>query len=445
MLDLANKKVCVIGYGKSGRAAAEKLLDMGAKVKISDSKEIQDKIIGQNIEYETAGHSVDFCCNSDLIIVSPGVHLDISPIEEAKKRNIPVISEIELAFNFLSKPIIAITGTNGKTTTTTLIGEILKNAGLRVAVAGNIGTPLISVDDSNLDYVVAEISSYQLETIENFRPHIAVLLNITPDHLERYKNMENYLLAKKRIFENQTSDDYCVYNFDDGLVVKATEGVFSKKVPFSLKNALQDGFFVNGEYAVRLSENVTEPVFKLDDLKIKGWHNVENALAASAVSYLCGVSRNDIAKTLRQFNGVEHRIEYVRTINGVDFYNDSKATNPDSTIVALKAISRGKNIILILGGRDKGTDLDLMVEEIKKCVKHVFLVGEAAQRFENALRDKGFLEITKIDSLSGAVEASLNYASFGDTVLLSPACASFDMFNDFEHRGRVFKDIVNSL
>jgi UDP-N-acetylmuramoylalanine--D-glutamate ligase len=447
-MDFHDKKVCIIGYGKSGRAAAERLLAAGATVKVSENMvgTIHElSLQSDKIQFESGGHTADFCCDADMIVVSPGVHLDIPAIEEARKNDIPVISEIELAFLFFSKPIIAVTGTNGKTTTATLIGEMLKSARLRTVVAGNIGLPLVSIDDSSLDYVVAEVSSYQLETIDRFRPHIAVLLNLTPDHMDRYKTMEAYTEAKKRIFMNQTPDDVCIFNQDDGLVREAVSDVVSKRAPFSRKQALDSGLFINQGFAVRLNENVADAVFSTDEVRIKGGHNLENALAAASAALCCGVPYADIAGTLREFPGVEHRIEFVRSVNGVDFFNDSKATNPDSTVVALKAISRGGNVILILGGRDKGTSLKDMCDTVKYSAKSVVLIGEASDRFEWELKERGVSQVHRSASLEDAVKLSLSMSSSGDSVLLSPACASFDMFKDFEDRGKAFKGIVNGL
>jgi len=444
-MDFQNKKVCIIGYGKSGRAAAERLLSAGAVIKISESRDNVDGIRELPVEFEFGGHTPQFCCDADLIVVSPGVHLDIPAIEEAKKRSVPVISEIELAWRFFSKPVIAITGTNGKTTTTTLVGEMLKDAGFRVAVAGNIGLPLISVDDSILDYIVAEISSYQLETIEDFKPHIAVMLNLTPDHLERYKTMEAYGAAKQRVFMNQNGDDFFVFNNDDPLVVKMAERAPSKKVPFSRTSAVLGGLFLNEGHMVRLKENYLESIIRTDEILIKGDHNIENAMAAAQTALLCGVSPSDIAKTLKDFKGVEHRIEFVRAVNGVAFYNDSKGTNPDSTIVALKTLAKDRNIVLILGGRDKGTDLGPLCQKVLETVKEAVLIGEAADRFDHALRSVGYGSIHRASSMEEAVRRSFELSGDGTSVLLSPACASFDMFKDFEHRGKVFKEIVHSL
>ncbi len=448
-MDFTNKKICILGYGRSGKAAAERLFFAGAHVKVSESKPVGANgrlpVPPEGIEYESGGHTLGFCLDNDFIVVSPGIHLDIPVIEEAIKKGVPVISEIELASMFFSKPMIAITGTNGKTTTTTLTGEIFKKAGYRVAVAGNIGIPLVSVDDKDLDYIIAEISSYQLETIDRFSPHIAVMLNLTPDHMERYGTMEAYGKAKQRIFKNQTSGDFLVYNHDDVEVREMTKNAYSRKVPFSRKESVSGGPFVNGGYMVRLNENYLESIIKISAIRIKGDHNIENALAAVSTALLCKIPVSDIAAALKEFGGVEHRIEHVATINGVEFLNDSKATNPDSTIVALKAVGKGGDIILILGGRDKGTDLADMSALVKERTKAVILIGEAGPRFEKALRASGFGNIHYETTLENAVRRGFSLSSKGDKVLLSPACASFDMFEDYEHRGRVFKESVRKL
>ncbi|MCX5749271.1 MAG: UDP-N-acetylmuramoyl-L-alanine--D-glutamate ligase [Candidatus Saganbacteria bacterium] len=445
-MDYINKKISIIGFGKSGQAAAKRLLQSGAVVKVSESGKAASLMDWmKDIQFEYGGHTFDFIKDSDLIVVSPGVHIDIPAIEEAKKAGIAVISEVELAFSFFSKPVIAVTGTNGKTTTTTLIGEIFRKAGYRVAVAGNIGDPLSEVDDKDLDFIIAEISSYQLEAIEKFRPQIAVLLNVTPDHLERYKTMEAYTAAKEKIFENQVPGDYLVFNHDDITVRKMADKASSRKYPFSREVAVEGGLFVNDGYIVRLKENYLEAVIKLEDIKIKGSHNVENCLAVAAASLICGISCADIEKTMKEFPGVEHRIEHVRTLKGIEFYNDSKATNPDSTIVALKTLSKGGELVLILGGRDKGTDLKPMCSVILNTAKKVILIGEAAKRFEEELRASGFTDIEKASSMEEAVRISFERSKDGGIVLLSPACASFDMFKDYEDRGRAFKKSVMEI
>lgn len=423
------KRVTVFGLGKSGTACVKKLVSLGAEVFATDSGNPSsiEELKQLGVELELGGHTLKSIESADLIVVSPGVHLDIPVLVEARKRGIPIISEVELAYKFLTKPIIAVTGTNGKTTTTTLIGEMLKAAGKRVFVGGNIGSPLVEVDDSGLDYVVAEISSYQLETIEKFKPWISLILNVQPDHLERHHTMDEYVRQKARIFINQTSDDYLVYNEDDPSVRQMVPSAKCQLIGFSKMKA---------------AEIIT---IKPEEIKIPGRHNLENALAAASAAYLCGVSREVVAQVLKTFPGVEHRIEYVATINGVEFYNDSKGTNPGSTMVAIETFL-GRKIVLILGGRDKGVDLGPLVKKVKEAVKAVVLVGEAAERFESALRSVGFHHVYHAGfSMEEAVKKSFSLSRPGEIVLLSPACASFDMFNNYEERGRTFKEIVRKL
>ena len=425
-----NNIVTVFGLAKSGIAAAKKLASLGAKVLVTDIKAEADPALLKELKQlgiaiELGGHSAKAIAGAELIVVSPGIHLDIPILEEAKQKGIPIISEIELAYCLLTKPIIAVTGTNGKTTTTTLIGELLKAGGKKVAVAGNIGYPLVAVDDQDLDYIVAEISSYQLETIDKFQPWISVILNIQPDHLDRHGSMEEYIKQKARIFKNQTSDDYLVFNGDDSAVKKMVKQAKVKLIEFSKKHP----------------EIIT---LAPGEIKIPGRHNLENALAAASAAYLCGVDKQTVAQVLKTFPGVEHRIEFITSINGVEFYNDSKATNPDSTLVAIETF-KDRGLILILGGRDKGVALDTLVSEIRQHVKAVVLVGEATQRFNEALTKAGYKNIYFADSMKGAAERSLKLGAPGDIALLSPACASFDMFSNFEERGRVFKQAVGEL
>ncbi|MFH1387250.1 MAG: UDP-N-acetylmuramoyl-L-alanine--D-glutamate ligase [bacterium] len=412
-MNLTGKHVTVFGLGKSGLAAVKKLESVGSIVKTSDTK--------------LGGHKLSDIEGSELIIVSPGIHLDIPVLEEAKKRQIPIISELELASYFLTKPIIAITGTNGKTTTTTLIGEILKAGGKKVAVAGNIGDPLVAVDDSQLDHIVVEVSSYQLETIDKFRPRISVILNIQPDHLERHHTMAEYIKQKAKIFKNQQGDDCVVYNEDDGEVRKMVREAKCEKQGFSKAKA---------------AEIIT---IAPSEIKIPGRHNLENALAAASVANLCGIPKEVTAKVLKTFPGVEHRIEFVTRINNIDFYNDSKGTNPDSTMVAIETFA-GKGIVLILGGKEKGVDLTPLINKIKASVKTVILIGEAAEIFAAALKDGGYDHYHQAGmSMEAGVKKAFSLAAPGDIVLLSPACASFDMFKNYEERGTVYKVICRNL
>ena len=415
-----NKNITVFGLGKSGLAAAQKLVSLGAKVFASDQNQVAVELPG--VELELGGHTEKSIQAADLIIVSPGVRLDIPILKKAKQKGIPIISEIELAFSLLKKPIIAVTGTNGKTTTTTLIGELLKAGGKKVVVAGNIGLPLIAVDDTNLDYIVAEISSYQLETIDKFKPWISIILNIQPDHLERHGSMAEYIKQKARIFMNQTSDDYVIFNEDDTIVKRMVKNARARVI----------GFSKNHPEIITIAP---------DQIKIPGRHNLENCLAAVQAAYLCGVAKKTAAEALKTFPGVPHRIELVKNIDNVDYYNDSKATNPDSTLVAIDTF-KGRGIVLILGGKDKGVSLDNLSKKIKARVKAVILLGQASARFSSALKKADFNSIYQTGSIKEAVSKSASLAKAGDVVLLSPACSSFDMFTNFEERGRVFKECV---
>ncbi|MFH1361328.1 MAG: UDP-N-acetylmuramoyl-L-alanine--D-glutamate ligase [bacterium] len=425
-MNYKDKKIVVFGLARSGLAAAQKLALLGARVTITDKKKeehFDPKIIrhlkGLGVICELGGHPENLLSGADLIVVSPGIHLDIPVLS---KTRVPIISEIELAFQLLKKPIIAVTGTNGKTTTTTLIGEMLKAGGKKVAVAGNIGNPLVEVDDVELDYIVAEISSYQLEVIDKFKPWISVILNIQPDHLERHKTMAEYIKQKAKIFLNQTGDDYLIYNLDDQEVSAMVKTAKSKLIPFSKSE----------------TEIIT---LSPKEIKIPGRHNLENALAAAKVADLCEIDGKTVAGVLRAFPGVEHRIEFTATINGVDFYNDSKATNPDSTLVAIETFA-GKGLVLILGGKDKGVSLAALSAKIKESVKGVILIGEAAQRFSQSLKTVGYENIYFTQTMNAAIEKARFLARPGEIVLLSPACASFDMFANFEERGQVFKKAV---
>lgn len=432
MNNFKGKHITVFGLAKSGIAAAKKLVSLGANVTVSEIKpasDIDTQVLKElqelEIDLELGGHSSKAIEFAEMLVVSPGIHLDIPILFEAKKKGITIISEIELAYRILSKPMIAVTGTNGKTTTTTLIGELLKAGGKKVAVAGNIGAPLVEVNDANLDYIVAEISSYQLETTVGFKPWISVILNISPDHLERHKSMEEYIGRKARIFMNQKSDDYVIFNMDDPEVTRIVKKAKAKLV----------GFTKSDQEIITLLPS---------EIKLPGRHNLENALAAAQAAYLCGVDKKTVADVLRIFSGVEHRIEFVSEIKGAEFYNDSKATNPDSTLVALETF-KGRGIILILGGRDKGVALDTLSQKVKEGVKAVVLIGEASQRFNNALAQVNFLNIYEAHSMEEAVKVAADLAKPRDIVLLSPACASFDMFSNFEERGRVFKDAVKMI
>jgi UDP-N-acetylmuramoylalanine--D-glutamate ligase len=453
MINFRNKQVAVFGIGKSGRALTEKLHNLGARVIATDTRTAAELTLGclkklSRVRFFFGEHPEEVLKNTDLIVLSPAVHLDLPVLEKARQKKIPVIGEVELAAKLLTKPIVAVTGTNGKSTTTALIGELLKNGGYRVKVAGNIGFPLTLVRDRNLDYIVAEISSYQLETIKNFRPLVSVILNITPDHMERHHSLVGYAQMKARIFENQIKEDFLVYNADDPWVKKIVNKAAVRKIPFSLKGQAPGGIYLDKDSQI-VSEISGRKIKLLPSgrLSLPGDHNVENFMAAAAVALILKVKPAALRKTLVTFKGLEHRLEFVREVSGVKFYNDSKGTNPDSTVIALKALAdkKKKRIVLIAGGRDKGTALGKLGSAIKKSVQAVILIGEAAPRFEKNFRRFCGRRLSSAATFKEAVSRAYELARPGEIVLLSPAAASFDMFKNFEHRGRVFKKLVWAL
>lgn len=447
-MNLCGKNVLVIGLGKSGIAAAVKLSELGADVIANDRREHIDDV---NLlrpyvkKLVLGGHLLEQLKDCELIIVSPGVPDDLEILNKARKNNIPIISELELGYMLASSPIIAITGTNGKTTTTTLIGEILKNAGKDVVIAGNIGVPLVDKvkKDRNIDYIVLEVSSFQLQNIMYFRPKVSVILNITEDHLDRHKTFENYISAKARIFENQGEDDFAVLNADDEKVSSLSSRIKGNIVFFSRKKELNKGVYIkNGVIVIKQGGNIT-PILKVDELRVKGLHNLENALAAICVSWIIGINFNTLAETLKVFTGVEHRLEYVTTISGVKFINDSKGTNPDASIKAIESID--SPLILIAGGYNKNSDFTNFIEAFDGKVKELVVIGDTAAIIEKEAKKCGFFQVHKAKSMTDAVLLAFKLAQPKDTVLLSPACASWDMFESFEERGQIFKKAVYSL
>jgi len=370
--------------------------------------------------------------------VSPGVPLDIPPLGAARRKGIPIVSEIEMAFRYLQGDVVAITGSNGKTTTTTLVGEVLNTTGRPVQVGGNIGTAMsLLVESSRPDTInVVEVSSFQLDGIWNFRPNVAVLTNITPDHLDRYADFKAYRASKFRIFENQQSSDFAVRNRDDAEVYPPITAGKGRQRFFSQRQAVDEGAHRSGE---TLCLNGS-PVMPVAEVTLRGAHNIDNILAAMTVADCYGVSPETMSETIRKFRGVEHRIEFVAEINGVRFFNDSKATNVDSSIKAVESFEG--NIIIILGGLDKGAPYAPLIEAMIPRVKRAILVGAAADKIADAIG--GRLSVSRADSMAGAVRLGMEHAGSGDVILLSPACASFDMFENYEHRGRVFKEAVLS-
>jgi UDP-N-acetylmuramoylalanine--D-glutamate ligase len=448
-MDVTNKRVLVVGLGKSGVASALFLKARGASVTVSDTKapdELKNEIpvlLDQGIAVETGGHGERTFRGQDLIVVSPGVPVDSPPLVQARALGEKVIGEIELAAEFFPGEIVAITGSNGKTTTTTLAGEILAAGGLSTVVGGNIGTPAISlVERSSAETIaVLEVSSFQLETIQTFHPRIAVVLNVTPDHLDRHRTFAAYTDAKARIFENQRAEDFAVLNADDptcvGLATRTKAGVFW----FSREKEVTQGAYVReGQVLFRDSKGQRE-IMLLSEIPLKGAHNVENVLAAVCVGALSGVDPAHIRQAVASFRAVEHRLEYVATIRGVEYYNDSKATNVDATIKALESFPA--NIHLILGGKDKGSDYSVLNDLLRQRVKRVYTIGAAAAKIESQIR--GTAIIIHAETLENAIKRASESAQPGDIVLLAPACASFDQFRSYEHRGKVFKEVVKAL
>jgi UDP-N-acetylmuramoylalanine--D-glutamate ligase len=448
-MDLKNQRVLVVGLGKSGVAAALFLKARGARVTVSDTKtedELRAEIpvlLDHGIAVETGGHGERTFRGQDLIVVSPGVPVDAAPLVQARALGETVIGEVELAAQFLPAPIVAITGSNGKTTTTTLTGEILAGAGFQTLVGGNIGTPAISLAERarTASFVVLEVSSFQLETIKAFRPRVAVILNITPDHLDRHRTFQTYVEAKARIFDNQQDDDFAVLNADDPTTAALGGRTRAQVFWFSRKKEMEKGACVRDGRVLFRDGNGQREIMLASEIPLKGAHNLENALAAICVGSLLGCEAKQIRRTVQQFKAVEHRLEYVATIQGVEYYNDSKATNVDATIKALESFPA--NIHLILGGKDKGSDYTLLNELLRARVKRVYTIGAAAAKIE--LHIKGAAEIVHAETLENAVRRAAAMAKEGDVVLLAPSCASFDQFQSYEHRGRVFKEAVHAL
>lgn len=450
-MELKGKKILVLGAAISGISVARILQELGAAVTLSDAKtadKLKHDISGLSaagVKLSLGNQDDSLLDGTDILVLSPGVSIYIPLVEAAKSRGIAVMSEIEVAYRLTKTPIVAITGTNGKTTTTTLTGEILKAAGREVVVGGNIGQALSAEVQgvSPAGVVVAEISSFQLEGVSEFRPHVAAILNLTPDHIDRHRDLATYQAMKERIFANQTGEDYLVLNYDDPPVRAMAERAPSQVVYFSRLSELPEGFCLK-DGMIRLSwKGERYDICPAAALKIPGSHNVENALAACAAAYFAGAGVRDMAAVLTTFAGVEHRIEPVATVGGVTYYNDSKATNPESTIKALEAFPG--HIILIAGGRDKNTSLDEFMRLVKQRVDHLILLGEAADRFAVAADQAGVKNIHRAADFSAAVAAARSLARPPQVVLLSPACASYDMFNNYEERGRVFKDLVRRL
>jgi UDP-N-acetylmuramoylalanine--D-glutamate ligase len=448
-----DKKVLLVGLAKTGVSAIKKLVNLGSIVTVNDikNKEQLSEVLSdlkelKNVDYVLGTH-LDDVSNIDLAVVSPGVPLDLPFIKKLYNEKIEVIGEVELSFRLSKNPtFIGITGTNGKTTTTSLTGEIYKACGRDTYVVGNIGTPVIDVVDiaDENSFLITELSSFQLESVSSFRPRVSAILNITEDHLNRHHTMENYIDAKANIFKNQEKEDYTILNYDDEMVRNLKDRCNSNVIYFSRKVQLDQGIFVdeNGDIIIKLN-NESIKLMNKSEISIPGNHNLENALAAIGMSIVLGVELDVIKKVLKTFGGVEHRLEFVKEINNIMFVNDSKGTNPDSTIKAIEAYDRP--IILIAGGMDKYSDFTDMIKSFNGGVKSLVLLGETAEKIEKTANKEGFFDCYRVNNMKEAVAKAYSLAVSGDVVLLSPACASWDMYPNFETRGMDFKNNVESL
>ena len=452
-MQIEGRKALVLGAGKSGVASARFLAERGATVALHDKKPIEEwseaarALKNSHKIGEIAGQIPSWLLDQiDLVVISPGVPTNTIPARYVDRKDGEVIGEVELAYRFMHGRIVGITGSNGKTTTTTLIGELLMNSGITTQVGGNIGTPLLALAESSTDdgWAVVEMSSFQLETIKDFRANVAVCLNVTANHLDRYDSFTDYAAAKHRIFMNQTADDVAVLNADNDITKSWSDGLKASVVLFSVKQELDEGLFLRGRDLVYRANGKEKILTTRDEIFLRGLHNVENVLASLASGLACGASPESMRETISDFKGVEHRIEFVTEISGVKFYNDSKATSVDATLKALEALSEdGGKIVLILGGRGKNAPYTPLADLIKRSVRKIVVIGEDAKNIAAQL-DK-YSEIEFADSLGEAVTRSFRASHAGDNVLLAPACASFDMFKSFEERGTVFKKEVQDL
>jgi UDP-N-acetylmuramoylalanine--D-glutamate ligase len=452
-MDLKGKHVIVVGLARSGAAVARFARAQGARVTANDAKPLERlgdaarALEAEGVAVVAGEHPADAFASADLIVVSPGVPAGLAPLASARARGVPVVSEVEFASWYLKGGLVGVTGTNGKTTTTTLVGEVLRDGGFEIQVGGNIGTPLVSLVETSRDdgWTVAELSSFQLELADHMRVHRAVLLNLTPDHIDRHGTMEAYAEAKGRIFANQTEEDLAVLNADDPLAAEFADRTRARVCFFSAGGELGAGVCVaDGRIQWRAAGGVSEEIMPVDDVPLFGPHNLENVCAALAVGRDLGVPNARMRETVRAFRGVEHRLERVADVGGVTFFNDSKATNADAAIKAIEAFDGRPGLtVLVLGGQGKGQDFSVLAAPAKGRVKHAVLIGEAAEPIRAAL--EGVCPTSHATSMAEAVRAGLGVAEPGDRVVLAPACASFDMFDNYEHRGRVFKQEVEAL
>jgi len=449
MIDVRNKRALVVGLGRSGRAAAFLLRRHGAIVTVTDIKppatfgDSLSELLAEKIGLALGSQPLELFLAHDLVVVSPGVPWDLPQLEAARARGIAVVPEVEVAGWYVDAPIVGVTGSNGKTTTTTLLGKMLEASGFSTFVGGNIGVALSSAVETvkPVSIVVAELSSFQLEAIRDFRPHVAVLLNISPNHLDRHPTFEAYAQAKRQIFRNQRADDYAVLNADDPWVRSLAPALVSRKVFFSRLEQIPCGLFVSNGNIVYRTGHMERVLMETKEVRLRGSFNLEDVLGAAAAACVLGADFDAVREAVREFKGVEHRLEYVRDICGVEFYNNSKATSVDATAKSLAAFERG--VHLIMGGKDKGAPYAPLLPLVKDRVREVLLIGAAADRIAQEL--SGAVELIHAGNLETAVPEAFQRARPGDVVLLAPACSSFDQFQDYEHRGRVFKDLVGRL
>ncbi|MCW5824519.1 MAG: UDP-N-acetylmuramoyl-L-alanine--D-glutamate ligase [Cyanobacteria bacterium TGS_CYA1] len=452
-----NRNVTVFGLGRSGLASIRYLKRLGFDIFVSDAAPenkvpdtVREELKKLSVECEFGGHTQKCLAKAKLCIVSPGMAPNLPIIVTARERGIEVVSDIEFAFRRASEakmPIVAVTGTNGKSTTTALISHILSSSGLCAPYCGNIGVPILEVlteaeEGKKVDFLVAEVSSYQLEYCTDFAPKVGVWLNLTPDHLDWHQGLEPYIKAKQKLFYKQGMSSFAVLNYDDPIVISTT--TMAEIFPFSQKSELENciqGAYVSDNFICLRRNMQVHVLCRVDQLKIKGAHNVENALAAASCALLLGVDSKAIASALQSFTALEHRLEFIDTIDGIEFFNDSKATNTESTIKALEAFGDQK-VVLIAGGKDKGTSLTDLANRVRQCTSAVILIGEAADRFNLNFTQAGVQNIYRVATLDAAVKLALELKL--GPVVLSPACASFDMFRDYEERGHVFKNIVRA-
>ena len=448
MRDFSNKKITVVGLARSGMAAANLLHSRGADVTVTDMKpeaalrEFSERL-SSGVKKALGSHPDELFTKADLVIISPGVPLSAPPLVKAKAAGVEIIGELELAYRLAESPFIAITGTNGKSTTTTLTGLMIEASGMKAYVGGNLGNALTDEPErlAGQDYIVAEVSSFQLEAIRDFRPKVSAVLNITQDHLDRYHSMDEYAAAKAAVFANQKDADVLVLNADDQPTLALKDKAKCRVVLFSRKTQPAGGVYVKDGFVVSEVGGRAERVIAADDIRIKGVHNLENALAAAAVSVAAGAKADAVAETLRTFPGLEHRLEFVRELDGVTYINDSKGTNVGAVEKSIESFN--EPIILIAGGLDKHSDFAPLAPLVREHVKKLVLIGKAADVIDEAIGKA--TDTVRAATLEDAVNKSREAAKSGDVVLLSPACASFDMFKDFEDRGRQFKQIVRNL